>query len=175
VVLRPGHVIPSRPADFEEARAQAIQDVMTARRKELLDRKVAAIRAALAAGARLDSLAAPYGGLKDSGPVPRSFGFVPGLGSEPRMIERAFGAKPGEVSDTLQVAQGVAWIRTDERIASDAKAFDAVQAQLTQELLKQKYDQWLAGRKQALRIEILDPEFRALRRPPGTGRAPTGG
>jgi parvulin-like peptidyl-prolyl isomerase len=175
VAVRPGHVIPSRPADFEEARVQAIQDVMTARRQALLDQKVAAIRSALAAGAKLDSLAAPYGGLKDSGPVSPGFGFVPTLGPEPRLVQRAFAAKPGELSDTLKVAQGVVWYRVESHNPGDPKAFEAAQAQLTQELLLQRYMPWLEERKRTLKLEILAPEFRAARRPPAVAGASTGG
>ena len=133
------------------------------RRQALLDGKVTAIRSALAAGATLDSLAAPHGGTKDSGSLTAGYGFVPGLGNEPRLIEQAFAAKVGVVSDTLQLSQGVAWYKVDEHNTGDPKGFEGVKPQLTQELTKQAYDQWLDKRKQALKIEILRPELGVAR------------
>ena len=112
-----------------------------------------AIRAALTAGATLDSLAAPYGGARDSGPLTPGYPFVPGLGPEPRLVQQAFAAKVGVLSDTLQLTQGVAWYRVDEHGTGDPKLYETAQAQLTQELMKKNYDQWLDKKKQALRIE----------------------
>jgi hypothetical protein len=160
VVVRPAHTIPPRPADWDEARSSAMQDTLTAKRKALLDQKTGAIRAALKAGADFDSLAAPHGGLRESGPVSPGFAFVSGLGMEPWLVQRVFASKPGEVSDTLQISQGVAWFRVAEHTSGSAKDFEAAQAQLTQDLLNKKYNPWLEQKKSALRIEILAPEFR---------------
>ena len=163
VLVRPLNTIASRPAEFEEVRGKAVEDEKNARRKLKLDQKVAALRSALAAGARLDSLALPLGGLKDSGPVNRDFGFVPGLGLEPRLVQRVFGAEKGAVSDTVLIAQGVVWFESQGRDMPDAKAFAAAEPQLAQELLKRDYDAWLESRKKLLRIEILRAEFRGGR------------
>jgi hypothetical protein len=162
-VLRPARTLPARPAEFDEVKAKAVEDAKDAKRQESLMRKTGAIRAALAAGASLDSLAAPYGGTKDSGPLSQGFGFVPGLGLEPHLLQQAFAAKPGVLSDTLQLAQGVAWYRVDEHGSGDPKGFEAAQPQITQELLKQNYDRWLDKKKQALKIEILRPELGVAR------------
>ena len=163
LVVRPLRTEPPRPAEFDEVRGRAVEDAKNVRRRELLDRKVAAVRAALAAGARLDSVAAPYGGLMDSGPVNRAFGFVPGLGLEPRLVERAFTAAAGTVSDTVQVAQGVTWFEALGRDTPDAKVFAAAEQPLAQELLKKNYDAWLEARKKTMRIEVLRAEFRPAR------------
>jgi peptidyl-prolyl cis-trans isomerase D len=173
VVLRPSHTIPPRPADWEEARASAMQDTAAAKKKGLFERKVATIRTALAAGAKFDSLAAPYGGLHDSGPVSQGFAFVSGLGMEPWLVQKAFAARTGEVSDTLQITQGVAWLRVDDHIAGNPKDFEAAQPQITQDLFNKKYNPWLDQKKSALHIEILAPEFRAAA--PATGRGSIAG
>ncbi len=170
VLLRPVRTLPERPAEFDEVKAKAIEDTKDAKRKDLLDRKVTAIRTALAAGATLDSLAAPYGGTKDSGPLTPGYPFVPGLGPEMRLVQQAFAAKVGVLSDTLQLTQGVAWFRVDEHNSGDPKGFEAAQTQLTQELMKKNYDQWLDKKKQALRIEVLKPELGVARvAPPKPG------
>jgi hypothetical protein len=163
LVVRSLRTEPPRPAEFEEVRGRAVEDARNVRRRELLDRKVAAVRSALAAGARLDSVAAPYGGLTESGPVNRAFGFVPGLGLEPRLVERAYAAAAGTVSDTVHVAQGVAWFEALGRDTPDAKAFAAAEPALTQELLKKSYDAWLETKKKSMRIEVLRAEFRSAR------------
>jgi peptidyl-prolyl cis-trans isomerase D len=175
IVLRLGHTIPPRPADWNEARTNAIQDTLAAKRRALYERTVAGIRAALTAGAKFDSLAAIHGGLRDSGPVSQGFAFVSGLGVEPWLVQRAFTVKAGEVSDTLQTAQGVAWLRVEEHLPGDPKQFEAAQFQITQDLLNKKYTPWLEQKKSALRIEILAPEFRAARPAAARGSVSGGG
>lgn len=160
LVVRPLRTEPPRSATFDEVRNRVVEDMKNARRREKLEAKVAALRTAMSAGAKLDSLAAPYGGLKDSGPVRRDFGFVPGLGLEPGLVERAFAAPAGSVSDTVQVSQGVVWFEAQGRDPFDDQAFATAATPLAQELLKKDYDAWIAARKKTLRIEILRPEFK---------------
>ncbi len=166
LVLRPKERQPSRPAEFDEVKGRALEDARNFRRKELLDQRVAALRASLAAGASLDSLSALYGGLKDSGPIMRNFSFVLGLGFEPRLVDQAFALKPGQQSDTLQISQGVAWIRLEERDPGDEKAFEAAEAQITQDLLTKRYNEWVETKKKTLNVEVLRPDLR-VRRPSG--------
>jgi parvulin-like peptidyl-prolyl isomerase len=170
LVVRMRERIPPQPAGFEESKTQAIEAMKNARRRAALDGKVAAIRSSLAAGATLDSLAAPYGGLKDSGPLGQVTGFVPLLGNEPRVVKQAFAMAPGAVSDTLQVAQGVLWMRAEEKIAADPVALKAASAQMEAELTKQRYDEWLESRKNTIRIEILRADLKGPR-PPTTRTA----
>jgi hypothetical protein len=79
------------------------------------------------------------------------------------------------VSDTLQIAQGVAWLRIQEHIAGDPKQFEATQGQITQDLINKKYTPWLEQKKSALRIEILAPEFRTTRPVAARGSVSGGG
>ena len=160
VVVRPLRTEPPRVSEFEEVRGRAIEDAKNARRREKLAIRVAALRAGLAAGATLDSLAAPYGGLKDSGPVRRDYGFIPGLGLEPGLVERAFAAREGSVSDTVRTAQGVVWFEALKREQPDARAYAAAETALSQELLKRDFDAWVEAAKKTVRVEILRPEFK---------------
>ena len=171
LVVRPHAATPARPAQFEDVRAQAVEDAKNAKREDLLEKKVAAVRASLAAGATLDSLAAPYGGLKSSGPVSRLGGFVPGLGAEPRVVERAFALPAGGQSDTLMTALGRVWIRVEKRQEPDAKAFAAAKDVLAEELLKRNLDGWLEARKKTMKIEVLRRDLREAE----TSAALTGG
>ena len=72
VLVRPARKVPAGPADFDEVRRQAVEDMKTAKKQELVTRRAAEVRAELAAGAPLDSVAAKHGGLKDSGLLTRS-------------------------------------------------------------------------------------------------------
>jgi peptidyl-prolyl cis-trans isomerase D len=163
LVMRLREVVPERSAEFDEVKTQAIEDMKGARRRALLDRKVEGIRGALAAGATLDSVAAPYGGPRDSGYLGQSVGFVPVLGNEPRVVRTAFTMTPGQVSDTLRVTAGVAWIRLEEKKSADPATFKAASAQIEAELTKKKYDAWIETRKKSVTIEILRADLKGPR------------
>lgn len=149
-----------RLATFDEARSQAVDAVKTGRKRAAAMRHVAEIRAALAAGGSLDSLAAPFDGLKDSGFLSAHATFVPMLGNAPNVVAKAFAMQPGQVSDTLTVESGVAWIRLEERKSADETAAKDGRAQVEAELLRKGMDGWLEERKRTLKIEILRPELR---------------
>ncbi|MGH7731872.1 MAG: peptidylprolyl isomerase, partial [Candidatus Eiseniibacteriota bacterium] len=171
LVLRVRERVPQQPAEFDQVKAQAIDAMKTARRRAMLDEKVVAIRSSLLAGATLDSLAAPYGGLRDTGFLGQAAGFVPTLGNEPRVLRKAFEMKPGAVSDTLQVAAGVVWVRAEEKQSPDPAAFKAASVQIEAELTKKRYDEWIAEKKKTVKIEILRADLRGPR--PAPFRPPT--
>jgi parvulin-like peptidyl-prolyl isomerase len=166
LVARMRQRIPERPAEFEEVKNQAAEAMRSAKRRAALTRKVEAIRSGLAAGASLDSLAAPYGGLRDSGFMGQSAGFVPMLGTEPRVVQKAFAMSPGEVTDTLQVALGVVWMRVEEKKSGDPASFKTASTQIEGELTKKKYDEWVEEKKKSVTIEILRPDLKGPRPSP---------
>ncbi len=163
LVLRLRERVAARPAEFTEVRSQATEDMKNAKRRAKLEQKAGVIRTALAAGASLDSLAAPWGGLKDSGLLNSTATFVPTLGGVPRVVQKAFTMRQGEVSDTLEVAPGVAWIRVEERKRGDESAYPAFAAQLANELTHKKYDDWIAEQKRTVRVRILRPDLKGPR------------
>jgi parvulin-like peptidyl-prolyl isomerase len=158
--------VPPRPAEFDEAKNQAIEDMKSAKRRAVHATKVAAIRAALAAGASLDSLAAPYGGLRDSGPLTQAAGFIQGVGAEPRIVQRVFAMKAGEVSDTLQIATGVLWAQVEDKKSGDAAAFRQQRQQIADELMRRRMEEWLEQKRKTAKIEILRPDLRGPRPSP---------
>jgi parvulin-like peptidyl-prolyl isomerase len=170
IVLRLREKVAPQPAGYDEVRSQVAEDVKNVMRRARLEQKVAAIRAALAAGATLDSVAVAYGGLRDVGPLARTAAFIPGLGAEPRVVERAFATAPGATTDSLQVASGVVWLRIEERKTGDEAAYRSAAPQLEAELVKQQYEEWLEAKKKTVRIEILRPDLRGPR-----PNAPTNG
>ena len=139
--------------------------VFRAKKKDLLAKKVAAIRGQLASGASLDSVAEIYGGLKDSGLLTEASGFVPFLGAEPRIISKAFVLKPGSTTDTLTTGQGVAWIRIDEKKTLEGASFAKDRPAITQELTQKKYAEWVEEKKKTMRIEILRADLREKPKP----------
>ena len=165
VVLRPTRRVPPGPSTFEEVKNRAVEDARTEKRREKFDRKVAEMRAMLASGATLDSVSAPYGGLADSGPFGQAPHFFPGLGFEPRAVDKAFELKPGEQSDTLQTLDGVAWIRLEERIPGDAKAFEPAAAQITEDMVSKNYKAWVEEKIRTMKVVVLRPDLREARTP----------
>ncbi len=166
VVVRLKDAVPVQPAEFAEVKAQAMRDAQDARKKELVALKAAELHAALRAGASLDSIAGYYGGLKDSGDLSRGSGYVPFLGTEPRILDKAFAMQPGAVSDTLATAQGFTVLRLAERKTVAGHSFAADRDALEAEILQRKMDEWVAARKRALRVEILRADLRDIPPPP---------
>jgi hypothetical protein len=165
LLVRVKQRIPIAQADFSDVKTQAIEDAKNSKKKELLAKKVAAIRQRLTAGAPLDSVAALYGGLKDSGPLNQSSGFVPFMGAEPRVVTKAFKMKPGQTSDTLATTQGVAWIRVEERKTLAGASFAKDRPAIVNDLLQKQYAEWLEKKKETVKIEILRADLREKPKP----------
>ena len=163
VLFRLRQKVAPHPAEFDEAKAQAVEAVRDQKRRATFDHKVESMRKALAAGAALDSLALPYGGLKDSGPIVRSVVFLPFIGPEPRVVQAAFTTRPGDNSDTLHTASGVVWLHVEEKKAGDPSTFAASSMQIEGELMKKRYDAWVEERKKTVKIEILRPDLKTPR------------
>lgn len=166
VVVRLKDAVAVQAAEFSEVKQQASKDAQEGRKKALVALKAAELHAALQAGASLDSLAGYYGGLKDSGDLNRGSAYVPFLGSEPRLLDKAFAMKPGVVSDTLATAQGFAVLRVEEHKTISGHSFAADRAGLEAELLQRRMDEWVTARKKVLRVEILRADLREVPPPP---------
>jgi parvulin-like peptidyl-prolyl isomerase len=160
VLARVTERMPPGRAEFPEARRQAIEDMKNAKRLEIVDQRAAAVRKQLQAGATLDSVAAEYGGLKDSGLLARQSGFVPQLGVEQRVIDKAFAMKAGVTSDSLRIANGLTWIRVEERRTMDGATFEADRDQVSRELLAQNMEDWLERKKKTVRIEVFREDLK---------------
>jgi len=163
LVFRLRQKLPAHPAEFDEAKSQALEAVRNDKRRKALDEKTRTVRSSLAAGATLDSLAGPYGGLRDSGPMVRSSSFVPMIGFEPRVVAKAFATKQGQVSDTIQVTQGRVWLRVEERKSGDPATFAATSSSIEAEMVKKRYDTWLEEKKKTVKIEVLRPDLKGPR------------
>ena len=172
LVVRPAKRVPETQAEFADVKRPAIEDMKTAKRREILEKRVAAIRSALAAGTTLDSVSAVYGGLKDAGFVARTTPTVSGLGAEPRVIDTAFAITPGRTTDTLATALGVAWIRVGEKRIVPGASFEKDAPALEQELVMKSYADWVDGRRKSMKIEILRADLRPEAMAAAAGVAP---
>ena len=95
-----------RPAEFDEVKGQVMSDVRQAKLDEKFRRAVTGMRTVLRGGGSFDSVAALYGGLKDTGPFTQTQSFVPNLGFESRRDRsEASSSRPARVSDTLRAAR----------------------------------------------------------------------
>jgi peptidyl-prolyl cis-trans isomerase D len=160
VLVRVRQKVPPRAAEFDEVKTQVVDDMKAAKKQELLERKVAAIRAALAAGAAPDSVAAPWGGLREAAPVAANAVFVPTLGFGPHIMPKILKLKPGELSDTLSTPLGVMWARFDQRVDADPATFKTQREQIRQEMLIDRMNQWLEQAKKTVRIDVLRADLR---------------
>jgi parvulin-like peptidyl-prolyl isomerase len=165
VAIRVAERQPVRPAEFDEIENQALADARQAKLEERFGREVPGIRAALTGGGSFDSVAALYGGLKDTGLFTQMQNFVPNLGFEARVIEAAFKLAPRAVSDTLRAAQnpGVFWLRQEEKVHADEKDFKTTEPQITQDLVTKAYVDWVDERKGNLKIEVIRSDLVALK------------
>ena len=88
---------------------------------------------------------------------------MPQLGNEPRVLDRALKIAPGATSDSIRVAQGVVWIRSEEKKAAEGASFARDRDALANEQLAKNLEQWLERKKKTVRIEVMRAD---LREPP---------
>lgn len=94
-----------------------------------------------------------------SGPNGGDLGFF-GRGQMVAEFEDAiFALEMGQVSEPVQTQFGWHIIKLEERRDVALPAFDQVQAQLREQLLRERYVSTLAALKQAATIEIIDPSL----------------
>ncbi len=151
---------PPGRAEFPEVRRQAVDDMKNAKKLDIVAARAAAVRRQLQAGASLDSVAAGYGGVRESGLLGRQGGFVPQLGAEPRVLDKAFALKVGETSDSLRITNGVTWIRVEERKSMDGATYEVDREQVSRELLAQNMEDWLERKKKTVRIEVFREDLK---------------
>lgn len=166
VVVRLKETVPVQQAAFDDVKTQVSKDAQDARKKQLATAKAVELRTALGTGAALDSVAGYFGGLKDSGDLMRGSAYIPFIGSDARLIEKAFAMKPGAISDTLVTSQGFAVVRLEERKTAAGHSFAADRPQLEAELLQKKMDDWVAAKKKTVKVEILRADLREVPSPP---------
>ncbi len=163
------------PAAFEDVKAQAIEDMKNDKRKHILDERILTVRHALASGVKLDSVAAPYGGLRDSGLLPANSAFLPMVGFAPHIAKKLFPMKVGATTDTLQTAVGTMWATVTQHKPADAATFKTQKDAIEGELLNDRMNEWLEREKKTARIEVLRADLREPKPGPYKTVTMTGG
>ena len=69
----------------------------------------------------------------------------------------------------MHVAQGVVWIRPEEKKALQGASFAKDHDAITNEMLAKNIEDWLERKKKTVRVEILRADLREAP-PPGSGR-----
>lgn len=161
-------IAPAR-AEFAEVREKVMGDYQQARRRAMADSVSARIRAALAAGADLDSLAVPYGGLRTSrpfgrqGPIPE-FARDPSIGRDSLYLERVFTSKPGAVLPPLSGASGTLFAQVEAITEPPAADFAKRRDELRRELVEQRTEAWTERLRSRAVVTIRRADLKSLLR-----------
>ena len=147
LVARLTHAIPPRPAEFGEAKEQALQDMELAQRRSLADSIDAAIRRDLKAGKDLETLAVPLGGLRlsrlfsRSGPVP-DLARDSVLARDSTFYAEIFSSRPGGVLRPRTGALGTLFAVVDTLSTLGPKEYAEHRDELREELFERRTAAW---------------------------------
>ena len=67
------------------------------------------------------------------------------------------------MADTLQVAPGVVWVRTEDKKTGDAAGFKAMEAELRQQVLGDHYSAWVDEQRKRIPVEVLRADLKGPR------------
>jgi len=160
VVVRVKQRIAPHQAEFDEVKQQAVDDMKTEKKQKKFDDKLLAMRSSLLAGAKLDTVAAPLGGLKESDWQLTNAAFLPGLGYCPHVMPKLRAMKVGQQSDTLTSVAGVMWARMEDKKPADPATYAAQRDQVKRELEATRMNDWLEEQKKTVKIEVLRADLR---------------
>ncbi len=138
-----------------------------------LDAKCAELDSMLASGWSLDSLAALWGGLQEEGALAPGRG-LPGLGGGAVLDSLIFGSskppvlQPGQVTDWIKLASGVARVRLERRLPPVATQLASRMENDRRARIDRQLFAYFEGLKRRYPVRILDPVLRdvALPEPP---------
>lgn len=159
LVARLVRAVPPELAPFSEVRERVFRDRQLALRRSIVDSLDARLRAAVGAGADLDSLLVPLGGMR----VTRPFGIggsIPELARDAAAardsvyLARIFASKPGTTLPPLDTTLGTLYGIVDTIIPSPSSEFGKSRASLRHEVLDQRIEAWTARLHARARIEI---------------------
>jgi peptidyl-prolyl cis-trans isomerase D len=129
-------IAPARDMTFEEARARAVSDYMTAEARTMAEAKAAELLAAAKTSSLAEAAASLGVKVVTSDPFRRE-DQVPGLASA-ETLSAAFTAPIGELQGPLAVGPGYVVFTPTERIPADMTAFVGQRAALREQLLEDR-------------------------------------
>lgn len=154
--------IPERLPPFEDVREALAARVRAERLRKVTQTFAERVRAALltdaAAGIPAEETLARHGVRAIPAEFTRAQPIDP-IGLVPILNELAFQARVGEVTDLVETPQGLACIRTTERVAADEAALDARRDTLREELLRRRQQEHVAAWVAALWQQAARQDF----------------
>lgn len=157
------------PASYAGVRERVLTDYQASRRRAIADSLAMRLRESLAAGADLDSLAVPFGGLRTSKPFGRS-GPIPDfardatLGRDSLYLERIFSSKGGAALPPLQGAGGTLLAKVDAITEPPASDFSKRRDELRRELVEQRTEAWTERLRSRATVTIRRADLKGLDR-----------
>jgi peptidyl-prolyl cis-trans isomerase D len=162
-------LVESTPAGvlpLDQARETIRQVLLMEKKVELATRRAQELVERIRAGEALPNVAADAGlEVRTAGPFSRSE-FVPGMGRYNAAIGTAFGLRPGEVSDVVEVDNNAFIIESLGRTPADSTRWleqkDAQRTRIAGVLEQQRIQEWLEGLRETASIvdrrdEVLQP------------------
>jgi parvulin-like peptidyl-prolyl isomerase len=167
LVARRVREIPPTNASFAEAKERVIADYQAQRRRAIADSLNPRYTAAVQAGASLDSLFLPFGGLRASKPFSR-FGPIPDLVRDPAIardstyLARVFSSHPGAVLPTLRGGTGTLYSELDSLSVLPASEFSKRREALLHEIVDERVEAWTDRLRSRAEIQIDRKDIAAL-------------
>jgi parvulin-like peptidyl-prolyl isomerase len=169
LVARKIREVPPEPAAFPEVKERVILDYQQSRRRAIADSVAVRLREALSAGADLDSLSVPFGGLRMSKPFGRS-GPIPDLardatlGRDSLYLERVFDSKPGTKLPPLQGSSGTLFSIVDTIAEPPPADYAKRRDELHREIVEQRTAAWTERLRSRAAVTLQRADLRGLDR-----------
>jgi parvulin-like peptidyl-prolyl isomerase len=165
LVARLSRSVPPDLASYAEVADRVLRDSQTFLRRAVVDSIDVHLRASLRAGADLESLLVPLGGLRPTRPFSQG-GPIPDLNRDPvaardsAFLARIFSSKPGAALPPLSTADGPLYAVVDSLSTPPASEFAKARVGLREDLLDQRIEAWTARLRSRARVEIYRKDLR---------------
>ncbi len=165
LVARLTRVVPPDLATYGEVKDRVLRDWQASMRRVMADSVEAQLRASLRAGAALESLLVPLGGLRPTRPFSQD-GPIPDLNRDPAaardsvFLARVFSSKPGATLPPLATTLGTVYAIVDSLHTPPATEYAKAREGLREDLLDQRIEAWTARLRARARVEIYRRDLR---------------
>lgn len=167
VVVRRVREVAPQEAEFQEVSERVVADYQLAKRRQLADSLNGIVRASLKSGESVETIAARFGGLRQSrlfgrqGPIP-DFARDAALAKDSTYLELVFSSKPGAALPPLQGGMGTLYAVVDTVSVPPPTDFAKQRDALHRELVDERIDAWTARLRSKAEIKIHRRELQAL-------------
>ena len=165
MVARLTRALNPRPATFGEVKEQAVLDAQAERKRAVADSIQAALERELKAGADLETVALPLGGLKLSRTFPRR-GPVPELARDSILARdssfyrEVFSARPGAILRPRHGAMGTLFAVVDSVSSLGPNQYAEHREELREEIFEQRTAAWTDRLRARARIQLFRKDLK---------------